>query len=554
MARIALGTDDFKKLREIRALYVDKTETIATLLQNSTEVSLFCRPRRFGKTLFLSTLRYFVEQSSEDSSNLYSDLEIWRREEARSHFQRYPVIWLSLKEVKAASWGEAWDLLRHELINTCMALSSLEEDPRLSRRERSWLTHWLDGSATPTQAKNLLKDLSALLHRVYGQRVIILIDEYDTPIHSAWVGGYYEKMVGFFRAFFGAGLKGNPSLHKAVLTGILRVAREGMFSSLNNLDVNSILDVTYAEAFGFTEAEVSWLHTQCQSPHSLATLKDWYNGYQIGGQTVYNPWSILACLARPLDPPGPYWVNTGSTDSLGDQLFQGDRSFLVDLQALLQGEVLARHIPEAMPLPGMGVAELRGMLLHAGYYTARSLKRLESGWEAGIAVPNRDVRAALTGLVARWLNQVQPDETSVRLLLTALLQGHVERFEKLLEELVIRALSFHDLANPDPERVYHAFVLGLLVLLAESHRVWSNLESGDGRADVLIIPRQSGGIGVVLEFKRMESVADLARGTEVALEQVEAERYPVKLVEAGAGVIRVYGIAFCGKKLKIKAA
>jgi hypothetical protein len=285
----------------------------------------------------------------------------------------------------------------------------------------------------------------------------------------------------------------------------------------------------------------------------MEVLKDWYNGYHIGNNTIYNPWSILSCLDAN-GKPEPYWIGTGSTDQLGEQLWKGDSEFLTDLQGLLQGEKLERLIPDATPLPGMGLPELRSLLLHAGYYTATGVQRVADGWRVWLQVPNRDVAGALQGLVRRWVQQAQPREAAVRSLLLAMLGGQVEVFQEQLEALVTRALSFHELADPDPERVFHAFVLGLLVLLEESHRVWSNLESGEGRADVLVIPRQVGAVGVVLEFKRVHVAKEVAGALKEALEQLESLRYTARLVEAEAGTIHAYVVVFYGKKVAIQKA
>jgi hypothetical protein len=552
--RLPLGISDFCTLRQSQALYVDKTASIADVLKSAANVTLFCRPRRFGKTLFLSTLRYFVEATPEDRSALFHHQAIWEDLDARRHFQRYPVIWLSLKEVKGSSWSEAQTRLERELQHAAESLAWLEAHPMLTQREQRKVGQWLDGTIALSGWEGFLRDASQFLRKATGKQVCILIDEYDTPIHSAWTGGYYDKMVSFFRSFFGSGLKDNPNLHKAVLTGILRVAREGMFSSLNNLEVVSVLDRVHTDAFGFTEAEVGWLQAQVGGPHTLSVLKDWYNGYHIGTSTVYNPWSILSCLSRPESPPAPYWIGTGSTDQLGDQLWKGDAEFLTDLQGLLQGEKLERLIPDATPLPGMGLPELRSLLLHAGYYTATEIERLPTGWRARLSVPNRDVIGALYGLVQRWVQQAQPSEASVRSLVSAIVAGHVETFQQQLEALVTRALSFHELADPNPERIFHAFVLGLLVLLESTHRVWSNLESGEGRADVLVIPKQAGAVGVVLEFKKVRGAKEVAGALKEALEQIESQRYTAKLVEAEAGTIHAYAVVFYGKKVAIQKA
>ena len=554
MHRLPLGLSDFRNLRENGALYVDKTSGVAQVVRDEALITLFCRPRRFGKTLFLSTLRYFLETSDTDRSALFDGLAIWQDAEARRHFQQYPIIWLSLKEVKGDSWEEASRRLGRCLQGCVEGLQWLEEHPRLTKRERAKIGRWLDGGQPVAHLDSMLLELTTLLYKATGKRVVVLIDEYDTPIHSAWMGGYYDKMVGFLRSFLGAGLKDNPALHKSVMTGILRVAREGMFSNLNHLSVLSVLDPLHTESFGFTEPEVSWLQQQTQSPHTMEVLRGWYNGYHVGGTTVYNPWSILSCLSRPTAPPQPYWVNTGSTDQIGDQLWRGDPDFLRDLQALMQGQMLSRHIPDATPLSDMKIGELRALLLHAGYYTARSVTRAEDGWVADLVVPNRDVIAALYILVRRWVHLAQPQESAVRNLLSAMLNGHVEVFERELGALVARALSFHDLVNPDPERVFHAFVLGLLVLLEQTHLVWSNVESGDGRVDALVIPKSPGGVGVILEFKKVDEEREIEAALAEALRQISVNRYAVKLTEARAGTIRGYAVVCCGKRVRVRAA
>lgn len=553
MHKLPLGNSDFLSLRENGALYVDKTASVAEVLTEEAVVTLFCRPRRFGKTLFLSTLRYFLESSDTDRSALFSDLLIWQNQAAKEHFQQYPVIWLSLKEVRGDAWETAWEMLVEQLKRMCEAHAWMETDPRLGPRDQARLGRWIDGAVTGAQWKNVLRELTELLHKTTGKRVVVLIDEYDTPIHAAWASGYYDKMTEFLRSFLGAGLKDNPALHKAVLTGILRVAREGMFSSLNHVRIRSVLDTSSADAFGFTESEVAWLVEQNGRSVSLDDLRAWYNGYHIGAATVYNPWSILACLDMN-GAYGPYWVSTGTTDQIADQLWRGDPEFLRDLQALMQGDTLTRAIPDATPLPDMGIGELRALLLHAGYYTAHSVERTSNGWSASLVVPNRDVIGALFMLVDRWVRRAQPEEGAVRALLAAMLQGHVEVFERELGALVARALSYYDLANPNPERVFHAFVLGLLVLLERSHRVWSNLESGDGRVDALVIPKVPGGVGVVLEFKTVGEERAMESALDEALLQIARNRYVTRLTEAEAGTIRGYGVVCWGQRVRVRAA
>lgn len=552
MVRIPLGASDFRNLRTDGSVYVDKTGVVRSLLASEADVTLFCRPRRFGKTLLLSTLRYYVERSDDDLSGLFSDLVVWGDPAARAHFQRYPVIHLSLKDVKARTWPEAWGQIRRMLQHEAMRLRWLKQSPRLAVEQLQKFQHMLDDVEHVGVWEGFLLDLSAWLHAATGERVVILIDEYDTPIHTAWIHGYYDQAIGFFRSLLGLGLKDNSHLFKGVLTGILRVAREGMFSGLNNPDVHSVLDRRYGEGFGFLEAEVEWLRQQAAPDVPLDTLRQWYNGYRIGGATVYNPWSILKCLSEGGEP-GPYWVNTGSTDALAEAVWEGDEGFLDDLGALLRGESVTRGIPDATPLPGTGTDALHALLLHAGYLTTRVVSRVADGWEAELTIPNEDVRAALLSVVRRWMSRALPASRAIPALLAAMLGGQTERFAELLSELVLRALSFHDLRRPDPERVFHAFVLGLLVHLEATHRVQSNPESGHGRADVLVIPRARGGVGVVLEFKRVDDEADTAVALEAALRQISERRYVTGVLDGGAGVVRSYAIVATQKRVVVQA-
>jgi len=551
--RAPLGHSDFLKLRRAGVTYVDKTALVAEVLEAPAEVLLLPRPRRFGKTLNLSTLRYFLERDEEDRSDLFEGLAVWDSEAAQCHFQRYPVISLTFKDVKARAWEDALPAVGTLLSNECRRHPELEET--LTGVDRGLYDALCERRADRVTLWSALQDLSRWLAEAHGEPVVILVDEYDTPIHAGYVHGYYEDAVEFFRNFFSGGLKDNRHLFRGLVTGILRVARESIFSGLNNLIVHSLLSGRYATAFGFTEAEVQRLVDLAGARDRLDELREWYDGYLFGGQVVYNPWSVLSFLANPGDGTLPYWVSTSSNDVLRDLLARGGLGSPGALETLLTGGGVDRRIEENVVFRDLDrrADAVWSLLLFSGYLKAADVRRGEET-RAVLSIPNREVQSVYRSTFTDWLQAGLGGSSRVRSLLEALLSGDVETFEELLEELLLTALSYHDTARRKAEATYHAFILGLLVQLEPDYEVRSNREAGLGRADVLVCPRQPGRAGVVLELKSVN--ARRSETPEQALDAAQrqlAERdYAAELRARGADPVHELAAVFDGKRAYVR--
>jgi hypothetical protein len=551
---LSLTYDDFCEIRRKQRTYIDKTGFVDALLDRGSKITLFCRPRRFGKSLFLSTIRYFVEASLEDRHDLFEGLQIASTPRMQSHFQKFPVITLDLKSVRGNSWEELRFGIAQAVSQEASRHRSLFSSPQLTVFEQELCQRLAAAEATPAELAWSLKTLSRLLQQHTGQPVYILVDEYDAPIHAAWLNGYFEPAVGFFRTFYGEALKGNPSLAQGVLTGVLKVAREGIFSSFNNPQVITVLEEEYDAAFGFTEVEVEQLRVWAGAEISMDTLKDWYNGYRIGSATLYNPWSILSCLKDRRNQPQPYWVETSSNEVLVELIRRAGSAVQDAILHWLAGESVACRYSDTLLLrkTRFDTDEVCTMLLHAGYFTPTRID-----WEAGerlmqLQIPNRDVQAAFRRASIGWLSNYLAGLATVEQLCAATLKGDTERLEWLLSQVVREAVGQTDTVdNPKrgvyPEQFYHALVLGLLVALEGSHRVVSNRESGGGRPDVMIVPKKPGLAGVIFEFKKKQgSVESTVRQ---ALEQVESGGYRSELEAVGAMPIFVYVVVFEAKKV-----
>ncbi len=553
--RAPIGTDDFARLRQEGLVYVDKSRLISDLMDDGALVILLPRPRRFGKTTNLSMLRCFFERSpgGEDRSELFRDLAVWSDSAAMEHFQRYPVISITLKELKPLGWEECLGTLRLLVATLAQEQRWLLETDALDDHDRAQFEALAAGTCSTEQLKRALLDLSRWLARATGAPVVILIDEYDTPIHAGWLNGYYREVVDFLWGFLGAGLKGNPHLIKGVLTGILRVSNESNFSGLNHLAVYTLLRERYSEAFGFTEPEVAALAEQAGASRHLPTIRRWYNGYRFGTTTIYNPWSVLNFLASEDFEPRPYWANTSGNELIGRLITAGQEGLSLELEQVLQGGKLRKLVNEALVLPDLerDADATWSLLLMSGYLKPVAIHK---GGEVTLAIPNREIQSVYDTLLGRWMQSSVGGSLEVERMLRAMLSGDVERFEDDLGTLVRQALSYHDTGGKDPERVYHAFTLGMLVQFRASHRVESNPESGLGRADVLVLPRKPGKPGVVLEFKRVREHETPDTALASALEQIEARGYAARLVDAGASPIRRYAIVFDGKRVRVRAA
>jgi Predicted AAA-ATPase/PD-(D/E)XK nuclease superfamily len=552
--RIPLGISDFRKLREEGLAYVDKSHLIRELLDKGTESVLLPRPRRFGKTLALSMLQCFFEKRDEDLSGLFADLSIWQAgDEYRAHFQRYPVIFVTFKDVKAETWDKAWDGIRTKIELLFRAHAYLLDGGRLDEWEVRDFRAVVDATAGPALYDRALLDLSGYLHRHHGERVVVLVDEYDQPIHA----GYTREAVGFFRAFLNAGLKDNPHVFKGVLTGILRIAKESIFSGLNNLGVHSLLDRNFATCFGFTEPEVAALFDRAGISARLKAARTWYNGYIFGETVIYNPWSILSFIDAGEQAPRPFWVTTSSNDLIREVLQRHAFTLQPAIEALLEGGAVERFVNENVVLSDLDEDEdtLWSLLLFSGYLKAEMQSLGPDERPAyRLSIPNLEVREVYTSTFRRWMAQrLKGHGGDVDRLLTALLAGDAETLEEQMQAFTMNVLSYHD-TGLRPEQVYHAFVIGLLASLPPAHDVRSNRESGHGRPDVMIRPRRGVGPGVVLELKvARRGKKTMAQALAEGAAQIQEGGYVAELQAAGAAPIHAMVVGFDGKRVKVRS-
>jgi hypothetical protein len=540
---ILLGQSDFEQLRIQGGLYVDKSALISTVLSSSAQVQLYPRPRRFGKTLNLSMLRHFFE-SGPNRSALFEDLAVWQDAKARAHFQQHPVIYLSFKDCKYTNWAETRQLLQGLLAAELERLLLGWQHPAVLASLQKRLELILNGQGETGQ---FLRDLSQALLETTQCSVVILIDEYDAPLLTAWEHGYFEEAVAWFRTFLSAGLKDNVNLFRGVLTGVLRVGRESLFSGLNNVKVYSLVQQEVPEPFGFSEEEVAGLLKQFGREGEQGAFQRWYNGYVFGGVTVYNPWSILNALMSPRAPLQAWWLNTAENTVI-HRLLLGNLAFQQEVATLLQGGTVEREVDENVVLRDISGEKLWGFLLFSGYLKAEKVRWSEGLCLATLKIPNLEVHRVWKTTFQQWLSdglgQVEP-------LHRALLTGDAAAVQELLETLLLRHVSTWDVQRTQDEAFYHAFVLGLLVTLEKSHRVRSNREVGKGRADVQLLPREVGKPGVVLEFKRLEEGKTLKAMARKALKQIETSQYALELQEAKAAPVYCFGIAFSGKDVLV---
>jgi hypothetical protein len=573
--QIPIGVDDFRMLRERGLAYVDKSHLIRELIDDAgVLVTLVPRPRRFGKSLNLSMVRWYFEKREEDLSSLFEGLSIWEAGETyRRHFQRYPVVYLTLKGVKASTWERAWEETWNKIAAVFHEHSYLLEGGHLDEWDARSFRAVLDGTATQAVYQTALLDLSRMLHRHHGAPVVILIDEHDEPIHAAYIHGYAPRAIEFYRAFLTEGLKGNPHLWKGVLTGILRVARASIFSGLNNPAVYTLLRPEMSTCFGFTEPEVAALLEKAGVADQLDDVRRWYNGYLFGGTVVYNPWSILSYIHSHDRILRNYWVNTSSNDLVRDMLARHALAIEPELETLLEGGSIERKVNENVALGDLAqnAGALYDLLLFAGYLRAEPMgeaTRTEGLYR--LRIPNREVREVYATTFQQWMvERIGAGEQGIARLKKAMFEGDAEGLEEALGAFTSRVLSYHDLQERRdraadetrrslrvlPEQVMHVFVLGLLATLEPEYEVRSNRESGGGRPDVMIRARATGKPGVVLELKVAKPrVKSPQAALREGLAQIRERDYRAELLAGGSSPVHAFVAAFDGKRVWVRSA
>jgi len=546
-----IGVSNFAELIKLKATYIDKTLWIKELLEDLSSVILFPRPRRFGKTLNMTMLRCFLDiREIEKNKDLFKNLKISHYPEILKHQGIYPVIFMSLKEVKERNFEDAYQNFAKQIQ---MLFEQYEElQAHLSPHQQAQFMRILTRTADKTEVKFSLRFLSQLLEKTYQQKVWILIDEYDTPIHAAWEYNYYDEMKNFMQGFLGAALKDNTAVYKSVLTGIMRISKEGMFSDLNNVTCHSMLSNFYGAYFGFTEQEVDWICEEADVSAQREQVREWYNGYKFGDLAIYNPWSIINFAKnKKLEA---YWVHTGSSQIIEDLIAKASDEFKSDFEALIQGKSITKSIHEKISFPEIHdrvESAIWSFLLFSGYLKIiRALPDSETD-EYDIALPNIEITRVYQNYFLSWLRKSNTRQGEK--MLDALISADIPNFDKHFTSYMQETMSYFDFGDEiHPEKFYHALVLGILVYLRPTHQVSSNREAGNGRYDVLIIPKDVLKPGIILEFKVAESEKLMPKEAKLALAQIKSQNYQAELEARGIKKILKIAIVFFGKKVLIK--
>ena len=541
MKRIGIGVSDFKKIIEEDFYYFDKTSFIDEIIQDGAEVKLFTRPRRFGKTLNMSMLKYFFDiKETEENRKLFRGLYIEKTESYKEQGQ-YPVIFLSLKDLKARTW----EIMEKDIKSTVASLFS----------EYKYLLKDLDKFDTITfenvimknieleNLKEILKFLTKILYEKYNKKVIVLVDEYDSTLVSAYTNGYYENAKDFFKTFYSLVLKDNNYLQMGVLTGIIRVIKAGIFSDLNNLRTYTILSDDYTNSYGLTEEEVEKSLKDYGIEAEISKVKDWYDGYKFGDSEVYNPWSILNFLQD--KKLRAYWVDTSGNDLINDVLKKITKDTIRALERLFDGEGLRQNISGTSDLSKLlNENELWELLLFSGYLTIEE-KIDQKNYI--LRLPNKEVKELFKD---SFLEKYFGRGNKLSDLMEALTENRIEDYEENLQEILLTSVSYNDTKKGN-EAFYHGLIMGMGLYLEGEYITKSNIESGLGRYDFLIEPKNKSKRAFIMEFKSTDSIEKLEEISKEALKQIEDKKYDISLKQNGIKEITYIGIAFCGKQIRI---
>lgn len=562
--KFPIGISNFKEVVEQHYFYVDKSLLIQEVLEESAKVMLIPRPRRFGKTLNMHMLKAFFEKSEESQAGLFEGLAINQHADCMAEQGQYPVIYLTFKDVKFTSWEECYEALTYEIADEYHRHQAIFSHLNSVQQQKYEKITSLE--ASPVMFQRSLKTLMELLHTASGKPVVILIDEYDVPIHSAFYHGYYQEAVGFIRNFLSGGLKDNSYLHKAVLTGILRVAKESIFSGLNNLKVLSILHNSCSDKFGLTELEVKQALEQFDLSDQQLEVERWYNGYGFGNHKIYNPWSIIYYLDD--RATGPYWINTSDNQVIKDLVEGGDVEVQKDLAGLLNGEVITTPLNDHVVYSEIekNRDSVWNFLTFLGYLSIEKFHEINRKRYYSVKIPNLEVLTFYEETLLNWFDQFKVNSSLDRML-SALTEGNISQFGKELQTILETVMSYHDLETrggtkrkatarktlpTEPEKIYHVFVLGLLMRLETRYQIDSNRESGTGRYDIMLMPRDKTEKGLVLEFKRIEKESQSKEALEDALIQIKTKDYAQRLRSHGFHDNLGIALVFCDKQVWVE--
>ncbi len=541
MKRIGIGLSDFKELIEEDFYYFDKTKFIDEIIQDGAKVKLFTRPRRFGKTLNMSMLKYFFDvEKKEENRKLFKDLYIEKTDSFKEQGQ-YPVVFLSLKDLKARTWEEMEKDIKSTVSRLFLDHRYLLND--LDKFDTITFENIIMKNTNIEDLKEALKFLTENLYKKYNKKVVVLIDEYDSPLVSAYINGYYGKAKDFFKTFYSTVLKDNNYLQMGVLTGIIRVIKAGIFSDLNNLSTYTILSDDYTDSYGLTEEEVEKSLKDYGIGQEISKVKDWYDGYKFGDSEVYNPWSILNFLQD--KELRAYWVDTSGNDLINDVLKKITKDTIRSLERLFDGEGLRQNISGTSDLSKLlDENELWELLLFSGYLTIEE-KIDQKNYI--LRLPNKEVKELFKD---SFLEKYFGRGNKLSYLMEALIENRIDEYEEKLQEILLTSVSYNDTKKGN-EAFYHGLIMGMGLYLEGEYITKSNIESGLGRYDFLVEPKNKSKRAFIMEFKSTDSVEKLEEISKEALRQIEDKKYDISLKQNGIKEITYIGIAFCGKEIKI---
>ncbi|MGE5343052.1 MAG: AAA family ATPase [Candidatus Omnitrophota bacterium] len=578
MKKLPIGVSDFRKVIENDYYYVDKTLFIKEVIDSGDSVLLIPRPRRFGKTLNISMLGYFYNccpvNVNPDSDGVSAPAEIPSPGDYKHLFHslaisgagsdylnkmgKHPVIFMSFRNIKAMDWDSCLDSIKKVIQKEYLKHAYLLNSPKIKPFEKDYFQEIINLTGNKSDYVSSLEDLLIFLSRHYNKRTVILIDEYDAPIHAGFTYGYYDEIINFMPNFLGGGLKDTGQyLEKGVVTGMMRIAQGSIFSGFNNAGVYTLLSSKFSDHFGFTEEEVKQMLDDFRVTDMLDQVRFWYNGYRFGSKVIYNPWSIINFLNSEERELMPYWVNTSDNEIVETLLSRRGKVLREELEQLIRGESIEKAIDENIILKEVAIWEdpLWSFLLMGGFLkqTAKRQDEFSGRMYYALSIPNKEVRAIYTGIIDRYFS-TKIENKKLEIMLKALIDGDIKVFQRMLNELMRAVCRYHNISR-EPDKVYHALVMGLLIWITNTHEVKSNRESGYGRYDIMIIPKDSSQIGYVIEFKTVDK--DDKETVEAALaaasKQIEEKKYETELIERGITHIKKLGIAFLGKKVFVKA-
>lgn len=535
---LPIGIDDFKTIIEEDYYYADKTEMIEKLLDDGAGVTLFTRPRRFGKTLNMSMLNYFFNlKNREENRKLFENLHISKSKYMNQQGE-YPVIYLSFKDIKALNWEKCYFMTKRLITYLYNEFEFLRE--KLNKKDLSDFERvWLDEKDADWE--NSLKNLLRYLYEYYNKKVVVLIDEYDTPIVSGYNNGYKKEVLDLYRSLYSTVLKSNTHLQFSVMTGILRIAKEGIFSGLNNLQVYNIFEEKFSEYYGLTEEEVLEGLKYYDLEYEINDVKDWYDGYQFGNKEVYNPWSIINFLKN--GKLKPYWQGTAGNETINELLDRGNKELFDDLEKLFRKETVYKKIRDFTEFTA-DINEIWELFLYSGYLTTSGEQKNK---EHPLRIPNREIMEFFEDrFIDRFTGNYQKFSDTIRYLRA----GNIEKFGEVLQNKVISSLSYFD--TDKDEKYYKVFLIGIFVALINDYVRLSERESGHGRADLILEPKKKENPGYIFEFKVAGSEEELESYAEEGFEQIEEKKYDIELINRGVTEINYIGLAFYKKKLKMK--